>query len=229
MYAIALTSIPPRFSRLGPVLDSLLAQRPAPARVLLCLPERFTRFPGAQAPPALPDGVALLRAARDFGPATKALAPARALGGSGLKLLYCDDDWLYPPGWAAALLAAERPGEAVAATGWSVARLGRQGAAPEGCVDIAQGYSGVLVDPRWLAPPDCDPPEAARSVDDIWLSGQLARQGLFIRLAPEARAGLRPAYDDAHGLQDEGRRHADNMACAALLHAHYGIWPGSGQ
>ena len=43
MYAVALTSIPPRLPRLGPVLASLLAQTPAPERVLLCLPERWAR------------------------------------------------------------------------------------------------------------------------------------------------------------------------------------------
>ena len=41
MYAIALTSSPPRLARLGPVLEALLAQEPAPERVLLCLPEAW--------------------------------------------------------------------------------------------------------------------------------------------------------------------------------------------
>ena len=165
MYAVALTSIPPRLARLGPVLASLLAQEPAPERVLLCLPEAWRRFPGPVAVPALPDGVELVTADADFGPATKAIAPARALTGHIDHLIYCDDDWLMPPGWASALLTAQRPGEAVAASGWSVDRLKRQSTAKPGCVDIAQGFSGVLIDPRWLAGEDLAPPPEAWAVD----------------------------------------------------------------
>ncbi|WP_412506615.1 hypothetical protein [Roseovarius sp. SYSU LYC5161] len=109
MYAIALTSIPPRFARLAPVLDGLLAQEPRPARVFLCLPRRYRRFPGPVTPPALPPGVTLLRCDDDPGPAGKALIAARHLAGQADRLIYCDDDWIMQPGWAAALLAAGSP------------------------------------------------------------------------------------------------------------------------
>lgn len=229
MYAIALTSIPPRLSRLGPVLAALLAQSPAPERVLLCLPQEWNRFPGPAPLPALPDGVDLIRTERDFGPATKAIAPARALANTTRRLIYCDDDWLMPPGWADALLSAQGDGDAVAASGWSVTRLKRQGTAGPGCVDIAQGFSGVLVDPRWLAAEEIAPPPEAWAADDIWLSGHLARQGIPIRLANAARNGMTPAFDDSHGLQDTvigGRsRHAANIACVEALTQRHGIWP----
>lgn len=229
MYAVALTSIPPRLPRLGPVLASLLAQAPAPERVLLCLPRDWARFPGPAALPALPEGVEVIRAERDFGPATKAIASSRVLAGSFDRLIYCDDDWLMPPGWAAGLLAERHPGEAVAASGWSVNRLKRTGAAGPGYVDIAQGFSGVLIDPQWLAGEDIAPPPEAWATDDIWLSGQLARRGIPIRLAKDARAGMTPAFDDADALQDAvigGRaRHAANMACVETLTRRYGIWP----
>jgi len=230
MYAIALTSIPPRLPRLGPVLESLLAQRPAPARVILCLPRVWRRFPGA-APelPCLPAGVETLRLDDDLGPACKALGPAPLLAGQIERLIYCDDDWLMPPGWAAALLAARGAGEAVAASGFSMARLKRETQNRPGFVDIAQGFSGVLVDPAWLCGAGLAPPQAARAVDDIWLSGQLARQGVPIRLAPRARAGLVPAFSDAHALQKartDGRaRQEANLACADLLTRRYGLWP----
>lgn len=229
MYVIALSSIPPRLPRLAPVLTRLLAQRPAPARVLLCLPRTWRRFPGAVNLPALPEGVEVVTVPEDYGPATKALGAAPLLAGRIGRLIYCDDDWLMPPGWAAALLGAQRAGEAVAATGYGVTRLRRQGTAREGFADVAQGYSGVLVDPAWLCRPDIAPPQAARAVDDIWLSGQLARQGVPIRLAPAAREGLAPAYEDAHGLQDTPvgglSRNEANLACADLLTRRYGIWP----
>ena len=229
MYAISLTSIPPRFDRLGPVLDSLLRQDPAPARVLLCLPRRYRRFPAKIDPPALPDGVEIIWTETDLGPATKALAAARALRGSVGKLIYCDDDWLMPRGWASALLTAQTPREAVAATGYSVSRLGRVSDTRPPYTDIAQGFSGVLVDPVWLACPALDPPEPAWSVDDIWLSGQLARQGIPIRLLPKARKGQRLAFEDVYALQDatidgHTRREA-NLACVEYLTKEFGLWP----
>lgn len=229
MYAIALTSIPPRLPRVGPVLESLLAQRPAPARVLLCLPRRWRRFSGDAAPPGLPEGVDLLRVDNDLGPATKALAAAPLLAGRMRRLIWCDDDWIMPPGWAAALLDAQAQGEAVAASGFGVGRLKRKGTPRPGFTDIAQGFAGVLADPAWLCRSDIAPPPEAWAVDDLWLSGQLARQNIPIRLAPVARAGLVPAFEDRHGLQDAtaaGRsRHQANLACARLLHRRYGIWP----
>lgn len=229
MYAISLTSIPPRFSRLCPVLQSLLAQDPAPAHIYLCLPQRYHRFPGPFTLPELPLGITLLRPETDLGPATKALPAARALAGSGTKLIYCDDDWLMPPYWAARLLTAQHDHEAVTGSGYAVDRLARISRTGAGMADIAQGFSGVLVDPHWLTGSDLTPPAGAWPVDDIWLSGQLARQGIAIRLATGARDGMRLAYEDTHGLQDGNiggcSRDAANRACVELLHSKYGIWP----
>lgn len=231
MYAISLTSIPPRFDRLGPVLESLLAQRPAPERIVLALPARFARFPGPYDTPRLPRGIEPLVTARDEGPATKVLPAAHALAGSGLSLIYCDDDWLMPAGWAKQLLEARAPGEAVAAGGFDVNRLKRVShRAPDpDYTDIAQGYGGVLVQPGWFASADCAPPPEAWPVDDIWLSAMLARQGIPVRLARAARRGQALAFEDAHTLQAAmigGRtRHAANQACAALVHRRYGLWP----
>ncbi len=230
MYAISLTSIPPRLDRLGPLLDALLAQRPAPARVLLTLPRRYARFPGPVVPPALPDAVEILWHDTDLGPATKALPAARALAGRVDRLIWCDDDWIAGPGWARALIEAAGPDEAATGQGFSVARLGRAGGTRVlGHVDIAQGFSGVLVRPEWLTGPEAEPPQAAWAVDDIWLSGILARRGIGLRDVPAARRALRPAFDDGHALQDAmigGRdRHEANVACLDALHARFGIWP----
>lgn len=96
-YAISLTSIPPRFDLLRPVLTALLAQDPAADEVILTLPRRYHRYPGAVSPPDLPKGVRLLWTETDLGPAIKALPAARLLSGTGKRLLYCDDDWMYPP------------------------------------------------------------------------------------------------------------------------------------
>ena len=132
------------------------------------------------------------------------------------------------------MAAQTGPGEAVTGAGFSVSRLGRR---PERIVDkddhtdVAQGFSGVLIDPEWLCGNELEPPDAAWAVDDLWLSGHLARQGIALRVAAAARSGMRPAFTDAHGLQDAvigGRdRHRANLACATLLHERYGIWPPS--
>jgi len=223
-YAVSLTSIPPRFDRLGPVLTSLLAQTPAPEFVFVALPRQYRRFPGPVYAPFLPNGVDLLWSKIDHGPATKALVAAQSLAEQDLRLIYCDDDWLYGPDWAATLLEGDQDA-AVTGQAWDIQRIGRQGT---GC-DIAQGFSGVSIRPEWLSGVDLSPPEVAWSVDDIWLSGHLARQGISLITSPAARAAIRPAYDDAHALQNcaaDGKpRDAANRATATLLHENYGIWP----
>lgn len=230
MYAISLTSIPPRLSRIGPVIESLLAQRPSPDMVCLSLPKVWARFGAWDAPLNLPDGVFIHSSDVDYGPAQKVILFAIDPPISVNRLIYCDDDWIYPQGWAEALWNAGRPGEAVAASGFSVRRLKRRGGSEtEAHVDIAQGFAGVCIDPEWLRLPDIAPPPEAAFADDIWLSGQMARQGISIRHCPEARAGLRPAFEDGHGLQDLD---APGQARAEVYHAaleeltrRYGIWP----
>ncbi len=232
MYAISLTTIPPRFDRLGPVLASLVMQRPEPVAVYLCVPDAWHRFPGEGWAVDALDGVTILRSKEDFGPATKAIVAARRIVGQVPRLIYCDDDWIYPPGWAAALLSAGSEGEAVAASGFSVARLKRcSGVSMNSTthVDIAQGFGGVSVKPEWVAGAEAVPPPEARNADDIWLSGQLARQGIPICLCPTAREGLRPAFDDDHGLQDvdlpDQTRIASNRAALEELTRRYSLWP----
>lgn len=230
MYAISLTSIPPRFDRLLPVVRSLLAQRPAPARVILCLPERPARFAPA-ALPALPYGVDVLPVPHDEGPATKVLPAARALAGQIDRLIYCDDDWIMPPHWAARLLEATGAKSASTAAGFNVDRLKRSSHRPpdETRCDIALGYAGAAIRPEWLAGPDCTPPPEAWAVDDIWLSALLARQDITIRRVRAARVGMRLAYEDGHALQNARigglRRDAANLACADMLTARFGLWP----
>lgn len=235
MPVISLTSIPPRFGQLGACLEGLLAQRPE--ALILAIPRRYRRFPGPVEVPPLPAGVTLLRPAQDAGPALKLLAAARYLRGQGVRLIYCDDDWDYAPGWAAALEAAWTPGRVASAAPFAVRRLRRAAPyAPEGSPHappgawIAQGFAGVLLAPDELpAGALAMPPAAAWAVDDIWLSAQFARAGLGITTVPAARALAVPRAVPGPQLQDariEGQdRAAANRACAALAHARYGLWP----
>jgi len=212
---ISLTAIPPRYGQLPRVLAALLAQ--GADRVALVLPRRYARF-GAAPRPTLPGGVTLIETEDDAGPAGKLLATARAFPDA--DILYCDDDWIYGPGWASAFRAARvRHGaEAViAGSTWPTERIGRKGGT------IAQGFAGVMVGAhhaKRIAPP---PPEAW-AVDDIWLSGQFAAIGLGCTELPEARALCTPLAAPG-ALQDATPRDAMNRAAAALIHARYGIWP----
>jgi hypothetical protein len=106
---VTLSTIPPRFDRIGPTLQSILRQDNAPDRVLLYIPKRYRRFPNWDgALPSVPDGVEIRRPQEDLGPATKILPAIRDFEGQEVELLFCDDDRAYPPDWTARFLAARR-------------------------------------------------------------------------------------------------------------------------
>ncbi len=235
MRIVSLTSVPPRFGGLGPVLESLLAQRPAPDRVVLALPRAYRRFPGQVDPPALPAGVTLLRTGTDHGPATKLLAPLDAWPDAS-RVVYCDDDCLYGDGWLSELEGAAarltRPA-IVAASGFDIARLKRRPVRPDpsakdGWTDVAQGFGGVLVPVAALGARLVPPPQAAFAADDLWLSAQFAARGVPIALAPAARAAVTP-LDRPEGLQDarfDGRGRAALYRETVMLAAErFDVWP----
>lgn len=211
MLVISLTTIPPRFAQLPQVLAALLAQ--GADVVALVVPRAYARFAPVELP-VLPAGVRVLRTETDLGPAGKLLATAGAFPGA--DILYCDDDWLYAPGWAQAF-SGEHPGRVVAASAWPVERIGRRGGT------IAQGFAGVRVaaDVARAIPP---PPPEAWAVDDIWLSGWFAGLGLEVVPAPRAR-GLCSPLRSPGALQSNTARDAANRATAARLHRDLKIWP----
>jgi len=129
MYVITLSTIPPRFPFMGRTLQTLLAQTRRPERVVLYLPRRYRRFPDYDgALPEVPPGVEIRVVEEDIGPATKVLFAAEEFRGSGLRLLYCDDDRLYQRDWAAKLLKAAKrhPDAAITAAGFDLGNLGME-------------------------------------------------------------------------------------------------------
>ncbi len=131
MRIISLSTIPPRFETLASTLQSLLNQRGPIDEVRLYVPRRYRRFPqydgGA---PTVPPGVTVVRTEVDLGPASKVLFAARELRGKPAQILFCDDDRVFSPTWAADLLSvqADRPGECVALIGKAIpAHRGKPG------------------------------------------------------------------------------------------------------
>ena len=224
MLTIALTSIPPRFATLGPVLESLLRQS-VRARVMLSIPRSYRRFPDTPFP-NVPEGIEVVRTDMDYGPATKLLGVLRDRPAG--DILYCDDDCLYAPGWAEAMLGARKSEDhAIAAAPFSVSRLKRHANAPFD--QVAQGFAGVLVRTEMFDTSVFDLPDAAFASDDVWLSGLLAQARIPIIAAPEARALCDSRRLDGPSLQTEvidGLSRADaNQACADALTARFGLWP----
>lgn len=280
-HIISLTTIPPRFASLGPLLQALRDQSSRPEAVELWLPRRYRRFPGyGGALPDLPEGITLRLTDEDLGPATKVLAAARARRGEAVEILFCDDDHIYGPRWAAGLLAARarHPEAAVAAAATTLAAMGRPWTAPgplprakmavpyteqrlfrlrrgllalrhggrariplmapfrtvdrAGYADFFEGYGGVALAPDMLDDAAFDIPPVLWSVDDVWLSGHLARRGIPIWTEPglhRARAQHGVSRTDplyAAIIQGKGRRDA-NRACIDHFRQTYGIWGGS--
>lgn len=209
MTVISLTSIPPRFDRLGAVLESLMAQ--GADRVVLALSRDYVRFPGPVSPPPVPVGVEIIWG-EDDGPAGKFLTAQAACPDA--RVVICDDDCIYAPGWLGALEAAHDGRNAVAGSVFDVARLGRIGGL------VAQGFAGVLL-PAGLCLPK--PPDACRYADDLWLSAVLEQQGVAITPCPEARA-LVTALEAPDPLQAEARSEVYERA-AREIERGLGLWP----
>ena len=98
-----------------------------------------------------------------------------------------------------------------------------------GYVDIAEGFGGVMVKPDWFDDEAFEIPDILWTVDDVWLSGHLARRGIAIattrdplRSHPMTGRHL-PAQLTRHVEEGVGRAEA-NKACAEYFQKTYGIW-----
>lgn len=275
MTLITLSSIPPRFGLIGPTLEALVAQKGIDG-VELYLPRRYRRFPDWDGTlPMVPRGVTIHRTDIDYGPATKVLCAAQRHQADNRRLLFCDDDRDYRPGWAQGLLAvADRyPDRAVALAGWDIAglterrafaaprhrrrsrkwdmvyraerlrqvltgqaRVGLSGKPPRriiaqaGFADMFEGYGGVVVRPDFFDTLSYDIPAQAFHVDDVWLSGALARNHIGIWLAadlyePKTTQADRAAALYRHREAEKGRAELD-AAAITLMRARWGLWGG---
>jgi len=280
-HVITLSSIPPRFDRIGPALRSLLRQSSRPEAIELYIPRTYRRFPQWSGTlPQVPEGVRILRVDEDLGPATKILPAARAYRGQAIELIYVDDDHVYDRNWVQTCLdrRRSRPAAAICGSGREIrsfgcdwvsagplpppvrlarsrrelwraldlvvrqtcAAFGKAASAPvlmrrfqtSGYADIAEGFGGVMVQPDFFDDAAHAIPPVLWSVDDIWLSGQLARRGIPIwvdrdlyrrRVVPEA--SLR--YPLFANVIEGADRDTANLACIDHMRRTYGIWGGA--
>ena len=267
---ITLTAIPPRFPYLDQVLRSLLSQSAPIDAVELWLPRSYRRFDfDPDALPEVPDGVTIRLTDEDMGPATKILPAVRAYGGQDVNLIFCDDDKVYDPGWAARLLAAAKahPGCCIVEEGgdirhnsshkwsgperpraervrkdwryrlrraWSLGRWKPRKNVKSGYVDILEGWGGVLVRPEFFTDAVVDIHPTLWMIDDIWLSGQLALNGVPIWLTKEEEIRTRENSNEVRWAAlrkqtvDGAGRFALNQAGIDHFRDTYGIWGGSG-
>ncbi len=275
MAIISLTSIPPRFAGLRPVLEQLQRQTETIDEIRLYIPKRYRRFPDYDGrPPDVPKGVNVVRVEDDLGPASKFLHAARDLEGEDVQILFCDDDRIYSRHWARGLLSAQRqrPGDCVACYGahlheivpgtpvagegpravagrhlpdpvfrmkryaqrlkwWRPTPVGdkaqRRYVVRAGYADIAFGYSGVVIRPEFIGP-DFEIPDAVWMVDDILISGHLARHGIGIwlpRRVEHCSRNTTEMTDPLRAANFEGDdRVASNRRAIDYFRESYGIW-----
>ncbi|MEY2956521.1 MAG: hypothetical protein RL123_1249 [Pseudomonadota bacterium] len=98
-----------------------------------------------------------------------------------------------------------------------------------GRIDIAEGYGGVVVRPSFFDASFREIPPVLWAVDDVWISGNLARRGVPILAVADA-AQLRfmaehHAPDALHQVAIEGAaRFEANRRCALWMQEHLGVW-----
>jgi hypothetical protein len=200
---VSLTTTPSRIERIRPVLNSLLDQRSPADAIVLAVPWFSRREQVEYQVPAWlesSDAITVLRC-DDWGPATKLLATIEHEGRKGrhaTPILAVDDDVIYPPDLVATFRHWRRrfPDAALGYRGWSIPSSLRweetrtlyatstRAVRP---VDVLTGCWGYLVEPRMFDGGVFDYlgwPASAFFVDDVWISGHLARRRVPRLLVP---------------------------------------------
>jgi hypothetical protein len=97
-----------------------------------------------------------------------------------------------------------------------------------GYADIFEGYGGVVVRPGFFDEEAYDIPKVLWAVDDVWLSGMLARRGIRIWVPADLYEPKNTVADLTEALyrwQTSNLTRAQlNAKCAAYLRETYGVW-----
>lgn len=249
-YVACLTTIPSRIHFVHLTLNSLVSQTKPFDRVYLCIPKHSLRFNCAyEIPESLSSrtDITILRCT-DYGPATKILGLLEANlpeVGPTTRIFYCDDDRLYDPERSLRMYDAslKHPDSVICQATtpyWKFFLDGNPGhdhnsrglfpagkhLIQDGYVDVAEGFGGVLTQPRFFAKDVFVIPPEYRVVDDIWISGHLQTQsrtiwGLSMRTPPTHQAD---SADPLYKLQGPQDRKLCNEACIRYYQTTHGIW-----
>lgn len=193
---VSLSTIPSRMENIYPALNSLMDQTMPPRRIILAIPPFSIREQKAYIiPSALAHcpAVEIIDAQKDWGPATK-LIPALLHPSTAPEdiILTADDDNIYPAEFVETFreYAQKLPDAALSLRGapmsrtlhWKdcVAFKGTAIAKPAS-VEIINGCGGILVKPKFFTADFFNyenAPAQAFFVDDIWVSGNLAKRNI---------------------------------------------------
>lgn len=195
-YTVAsLTTIPPRLETDCRVaVDSLRSQVDA---IYLTVPDTYVRFGTC----SLPDWTSSVHVCRgvDHGPATKYLGALDAIP-KGSWVFICDDDQVYQPDLLARMKQSVET-LAVYQNHYHSIRQKTSGG-------MIHGYVGLLIHESWLRGLRNFPlPEAARFVDDQWMSVYCWRHG--IPVCPTTAEG----YAEIFAVLQNGH---ERLGCASL-------------
>lgn len=231
---LSLTTLPSRIEKVSPTIKSLLDQTVRVDGIRLNLPSRSRRENCAYAVPLYFKTcrpLELVNCPIDHGPITKLLPTVVDFQNiPETKIIVVDDDTIYPKTMVEALTSAseELPESAICMRGWRLPPQNRhsqrryvqasQTSTPTR-VEIMQGASGFLVKPGFfqngILEDQSAPPEAF-FVDDILVSGVLARQNIpryvpvspiqFVRISSLSSLGT-PSL--VHGENKDGHNNAE--------------------
>ena len=233
----SLTTVPERIGNLGSTIRSLLRQTRPPDEIVLAVPEFSIR---EQRPYEVPEYVSrlprlrILHCRRDWGPATKFIAIVReelAAGRGDTLLMVVDDDRVYPRDALETYLHYNKqlPEAALCFRGaamprnldWRDARMIRASELRQPQpVAVVTGCGSYLIQPRFLDESLWDysrAPRGAFYMDDIWISGCLARRNVKRYVVPASammRSVLRQRQTSSLHDVPNGRQYNNNETIA---------------
>ena len=234
---VSLSTVPERIGNLGPTIRSLLRQTRPPDEIVLAIPEFSIR---EQRPYAVPKHVSrwprmrVLHCQKDWGPATKFIPIVReelAAGRGNTLIMVVDDDRIYPRDALETYLHYNKqlPDAALCFRGaamprdldWRHAKMIRASELrqPQPAAVIT-GCGSYLIQPRFFDESLWDysqAPKGAFYMDDIWISGCLARRNVKRYVVP-ASAMMRSVFRQRRTLSlhdvPDGRQYNNNETIA---------------
>ena len=232
----SLSTVPSRISNLRATIRSLLKQTRPPDEIILAVPEFSIR---EERPYVVPEyllhlpRLRILRSEKDWGPATKFIPLVReelAAGRGDTVIMVVDDDRIYPRDALATYLhySAQLTG-ALCFRGAKMPRTfdwrdaimtkGNELREPRS-VAVITGCGSYLIQPRFFDESLWDyskAPQAAFYMDDIWISGWLARRNVK-RYAVPTSMMMRSVWRQRRALTlhdvPNGRQHNNNETIA---------------